>query len=453
MKNKVRILISILLVCVCLSGCSSLGFDNSDLMRPPRATGDRAQIQKVIDSCAGGSYTFKYPQGGEYRSAVIMHDITGDGEEEAVAIYRTSDQDAQTHVILIDEIDGKWTLSGDFQNAAPEVSQIVFADLDGDGADEILVGFCPYSSILSSLAMYTYNGVNAQSVTLDETFTDLAIGDFTGSGQNELVLLSRFSNETAASARLMYFSRDKNTLSLQSAVEMDSTVSRFISINFCKIARDTFGLAVDGQSVDDNYYTQLIYFDPISSQLQNSLYSAQNENKSMHRRDYSVCRDIDGDSVAEVPVTQKMPFDTVNEAADLVASEITYSEYMLPDGRFEEECRFIADPSNGYLFKIPNEMYGKITARIDSSAGTLTIYTVNKSSSAVPTPDVKGQMILTLRVFTPEQWTLNAQSSGYTAVMELNDSILAYAAADNTGYDLSTAQIRESIVPTEPIKN
>ena len=61
-----------------------MDLDTQNLMSPPKATGDKADIQRVIEESAG-SYTFKYPQKGDYRSAVIMHDINGDGTDEAVA--------------------------------------------------------------------------------------------------------------------------------------------------------------------------------------------------------------------------------------------------------------------------------------------------------------------------------------------------------------------------------
>ena len=38
---------------------------------------------------AKGSWQLlKYPKTGEYRSAIILKDLNGDGEEEALAFYR-----------------------------------------------------------------------------------------------------------------------------------------------------------------------------------------------------------------------------------------------------------------------------------------------------------------------------------------------------------------------------
>lgn len=69
-------------------------------MSPPKATGDKADIQRVIEESAG-SYTFKYPQKGDYRSAVIMHDINGDGTDEAVAFYKSNTPDGVSDITVI----------------------------------------------------------------------------------------------------------------------------------------------------------------------------------------------------------------------------------------------------------------------------------------------------------------------------------------------------------------
>ena len=81
MKTKPLALFVLIFLCTTLAGCTSAGFDNTDLLRPPRATGDKAQIQEVIESKAGGDYTLKYPQNGEHRSAIITQDLDKDGIE------------------------------------------------------------------------------------------------------------------------------------------------------------------------------------------------------------------------------------------------------------------------------------------------------------------------------------------------------------------------------------
>ncbi len=430
-----------------LCGCSgSLSLENSDIMRPPRATGDRAEIQEVIDETAGSGYTLKYPQSGDYRSAIIMYDITGDGEEEALAVYRTSAEEAETHIILIDEINGKWSLAGDFKNSSPEVSQIAFADLNGDAAKEILVGFSNYSSQLSSLAVYSYNGMSAQSVTVDETYSSFIVGEFTGNQVQELMLISLSNNDTAASANLMYYSSDALTLTRRASVEMDSGVARFTGISYCQISDGVFGIAADGQGVDNSYYTQLIYFDQITGQLQNSLYTAVNDNKSMHRQDNLLCEDIDGDGIIEIPVSAKMPYDAANEIEDLVATEVIYNKYNATKNEFTEEYRYIANFDYGYFYKIPEEMLGKITARIDPSAGTMSVFALLPNSREGEPANQKGTLMFTVKAFDSAQWEQNAENGEYTKLMNAGSYVLAFAVPEGNPAGISRRSIINALL-------
>ena len=58
-------------------------------MKPPKATGERQEIYSVLEEKANHQLTLRYPKAGEYRSAIVMKDVTGDGNDEAIAFYRS----------------------------------------------------------------------------------------------------------------------------------------------------------------------------------------------------------------------------------------------------------------------------------------------------------------------------------------------------------------------------
>ena len=53
-KIKAIAITALILTSSLLAGCASSGFDNSNLLRPPRTTGDKAKIQEIIEERAGG---------------------------------------------------------------------------------------------------------------------------------------------------------------------------------------------------------------------------------------------------------------------------------------------------------------------------------------------------------------------------------------------------------------
>ena len=89
MKRKLFITIASALLAVALTGCSPLGLDAQTLMKPPKATGERQEIYSVLEEKANHQLTLRYPKAGEYRSAIVMKDVTGDSNDEAIAFYRS----------------------------------------------------------------------------------------------------------------------------------------------------------------------------------------------------------------------------------------------------------------------------------------------------------------------------------------------------------------------------
>ena len=77
------------LLCVALfSGCAAIGLDSQALMSPPRQEGDQGKIQDLLAETTGGEVTLRYPSKGDYRSAIILRDITGDRTNDALALYQ-----------------------------------------------------------------------------------------------------------------------------------------------------------------------------------------------------------------------------------------------------------------------------------------------------------------------------------------------------------------------------
>ena len=104
-----------------LPGCSFVGLDAQTLMHAPRPTGDNeAGIQSLLESTAKGDMTLKYPVNGDYRSAIITHDLCGDATDEAMAFYQKSDETGGTGgtnvMFMQKQKNGKWQSIGSFNN-------------------------------------------------------------------------------------------------------------------------------------------------------------------------------------------------------------------------------------------------------------------------------------------------------------------------------------------------
>ena len=78
LKNLAAVILAASTALLCGCNIADLSFEES--LRPPRTMGDEAEIEALISNAAPHGYTLKYPKNGNYRSAIIMHDINGDNE-------------------------------------------------------------------------------------------------------------------------------------------------------------------------------------------------------------------------------------------------------------------------------------------------------------------------------------------------------------------------------------
>ncbi|MDP4120481.1 MAG: VCBS repeat-containing protein, partial [Bacillota bacterium] len=170
MKNKIFLFSLILTVMIAFSGCSSTGFGNEDIMQPPKPTGDKAQIQQIVENKTSRNYSLVYPQKGDNRSAIIVKDLTGHGDDEAIALYRVGGDSTKTHVLFIHKKDSTWVYQSDFIIASTDVERVCFADVNGDGELEILVGYSIFNTAANQLYAYFENGKTIQQIKVGDEY-------------------------------------------------------------------------------------------------------------------------------------------------------------------------------------------------------------------------------------------------------------------------------------------
>ena len=141
--------LSVLLLC----GCSFNAMSVADVMRPPSVTGNKAGIHECLNESTGG-YTLKYPKSGEYRTAIIMKDLNFDGTEECVALYKPQNTASGICVSILSLDSDKWKIDSSFTDTSFEADRVLFADLNGDGCDDVIVGWGNYGVLPSKISAY-----------------------------------------------------------------------------------------------------------------------------------------------------------------------------------------------------------------------------------------------------------------------------------------------------------
>lgn len=231
MLKKTKIILPVLLSACMLSaaGCSDPALGNDSLLRPPRATGDKAAIQEIIASEAGGSYTLKYPQKGENRSAITLRN-EGTDKEYAIALYAT-ENDTKLNVSII-SFDKKkeWKCLGTFTHNYSGVDRVLFYDVNGDKNEEVVIGWSSFNSTQKSLSAYSMSSEEAYEMQIDETYDDMVITDLTGNNNDDMILLSISTPEKTSTATMLSYSVPDGKPVGKYSLELDPMVVAFSNI-------------------------------------------------------------------------------------------------------------------------------------------------------------------------------------------------------------------------------
>ena len=285
-------------------GCSDGMMGSDSLLRPPRATGDKAEIQDIISQEAGGSYTLKYPQTGDNRSAITMRNEDTDSEY-AVALYST-ESDSRLNVSIITYTDEKWSCIGTFSNNWSGVDRVIFEDISGDKTDEIIIGWTNYNSSQKSLTVYSMTTEGAYEMAVQETYDEIVVGDILGDQTNDIVLLSLSTQEEPSNALLLQYSeQDKNPIGRYS-MEIDSNIVSFENISLGDVAVNTEPAAGDVKITSTGPTTETADSSADTEESSKKNESGTDESSKKKKTEKSTSRDDasdDGSTESGKPVT------------------------------------------------------------------------------------------------------------------------------------------------------
>lgn len=423
---------------ILLGGCASTGFDNSDILRPPRTTGDKAQIQELIEENAGGDYTLKYPKDGSYRSAIINEDLDGDGIDEAIVFYKPSTDDEATHLLFMKELGGEWKDIGDYTSTSAEVKKVEIGDITGDGVNEVIVGWTDNAGTVCTLSAYTIGEKTTAEMKVDESCGQFLLADMTGEGKNSIMLFSLAAQNVDANAKMLQYDIQTKQIFTRSSVAMSNSANSFVELKYGRADESRSGVFVDTLSVSREGETQFIYWDEALSTLSNPL-NTQNgtvsTNPTIRANDGIVSIDINDDGIIELPTLTRMPH-TSNENIDLVAFESTWNHYNPKDNDLTPVFETVTELELGYYFIIPKEWQDSVTVRYSLFGNSLTFYLWNEQEESESDENIRadgtlGDKLLTIQVFTAKEWT-STENKDFIEIGDYGDRVYAVSIPSET---------------------
>ena len=431
--QRLAVAVVALACCLSLSGCSLFGLDARTLMRPPRATGEQAGVYDLLEQKGGASFSLCYPAAGDYRSAIILHDLDGDGTEEAIVFYQADPKDTSAWVLFCKQGNDGWQDAGSFENTAGRVDRVCFGDLDGDGSDEAIIGWGSSATGTTSIGVYREKDGKTTETKLSQPYTEVAPLDFDGDGKAELFTANLAADGGRFTASLLRL--QDGTPQMMGSALLDAGVRQFSSLKAGKLADNVPGVLLDCQMENGSYLTEMFYWDAESQSLRTPLYSTS---KNISLRSVPInCVDTNGDGVIAFPVVSRLP-GYAGTAADDVGNVVQWTGLKGLNGDYQTFSSAICNARDGYSFLLPDAWKAAITTRYDENARQLSIYTWDAQKNAAGSP------LLEIQSLSAQAWQSMSGSSGYEQMLTRNDRIIvAQVPADAGQLAQPLATLRE----------
>lgn len=391
MFKKILCLTLCFVAVLSLSGCNFFTPDTAELLSPPTLTGDMFPINEAIEKSESDKFTFQYPSRGNYRTAVIRHDVDKDGILEAFAFYSTTAKEGtQMNINMVANEGGEWHSVAKQSIAAGGVDRIDFCDLDGDRIDEILVGWEIYGTSELQLAVYSL-GDNTLTQRMLEQYTHYVTCDLDKNDINEVFIARSTPSEGRNSAHL--FSLTNVGVTQISSCQLDPTAKILNHPIVSTLSNGENAVYID-EIKGVGATTEVIFLE--KGKLVNPLLDpAAKETTATLRIATMECRDINDDNILEIPVRREVP--TVTRTNDSEKQYLT--DWCSFNGTtLTSQMTTFVSVSEGYYYIIPAKWIDKIALLRDESSGLTEIYRFNSEEN------VSAERLLYIRSVKKADW-------------------------------------------------
>ena len=449
MKKKLALLLGLVML---LCGCMPSQAETENLMRPPRPSGEKAEIQQVIEEHTGENVVLKYPRSGDYRSAIITCDVNGDKKDEAFAFYQPKSSSASgTHFVFMDQFQGKWRVVSEHVIDSGEVDRILVRDLTGTGQKEIIIGWDTYSDT-KIMEVYDYRNNTLRQLMPEQClYTDVCVGDFDQDGNDELLTVAENGATQSAQARL--FKMRQGALEQISTIGLDQNVSGYANIRAGVINRDgQYGVVLDGYKGNSSMITELVYYDAAAGRLMVPSKDREALQDVALRSTVTVSRDMNNDGIVEIPFV-------VNTSFSIALGEKVQTDYTfwrcfdVKNNEFYNVASMFINYSDGYYLTVPDEWVEKVYASVDTAGKTVTFYQMNPlaldnslgaqtNGTGIASPYF--EKLLQIKVVGQEEWEGMQQEGTYQKLAEKDGSVFVASVVENRTLSMSFSQLQQN---------
>ncbi|MGI6279148.1 MAG: FG-GAP repeat domain-containing protein [Acutalibacteraceae bacterium] len=364
-----------LAILISLCGCDIFTVDTAELLSPPPLPADMRPIDEAIKKSAAKGYKLQYPSRGDYRSAIVQQDIDNDGILEVFAFYSTQGEESTVmHINAIVYNRGEWHSVAKQQIVAGGVDKLDFCDLDGDGIQEILVGWEIYGSSELQLAVYSLSK-NTLTQRMLQQYTHFVPCDLDEDNHNEIFIVKSLPSQALNTASL--YTITNAGVAETGSCELDSTVKTINEPKYSTLSNGKPAMYID-EIKGVGAVTEVIFLE--KGRLVNPLRSTDSRETVRTLRSAAFeTKDINDDGILEIPIQTDVPM--------VARSEIREKIYLTNWCSFNGEAltnqlTAAMNTSDRYYYVIPKKWVDRIAILKDPESSLMEIYRYNPDTLA-----------------------------------------------------------------------
>lgn len=362
MRKKFILIFRIALIAalvLMLTGCFSTSTE--ELYSLPQLSEEYMQLQRLIDRVLVGNTEnpaeYSAPTSGSHRQPVQFEDLDGDTDKEVVAFFSTPGDDMPLKIYLYELKEDEYYEAAIIEGSGTDIKSIDYADMDGDGRYEIIVGW-QIASGVSMLSGYSINDYQVvQLFSID--YSSYTLCDMTESAGADVLVVGAAASDAQNVATLYSLVEEGEVVS--SSAKLSEGVGAAASIKTGGLTDGGQGAFIESPIDETSIVTDVLAYKN-GAFINTSIRAASGVSQGTIRTYSIYSTDIDSDGVMEVPnpVQLYSQSDTANywlvewyafdSAGYKMLKETTYHNF-----------------SDSWYLTLPEDWDGKITARREAA--------------------------------------------------------------------------------------
>ena len=372
MRNRIKILASMLVAALLLTGCTMRTV--GQMYQLPKRSEDYSNLQSVMDKAMTG-LKFSAPISGDNQQSVQMADIDGDAEQEYLVFCKGS-AELPLRILIFDRLNGTYTHIDTIENNGADFDRVEYIQMDDKPGVEVVVGHKISDLLTRSVSVYTFADGEAERLITTNYRKFLAV-DMNGDRKSELFVLHSGQLESDPGVAELYSLKD-------GIVERSNEASMSTSVD--KLKRVLVGKLYDGRqaifvatSVEDTALVTDVYT-ILDERLINAVETDSEGMGTQTLRNYYIyADDIDGDGVTELPrVVTTRPLSSVST---LEPSKLVLWYAMGSNGKTMDKLYTYYNAAGGWYLKIDNKLASRITVEVESNTFAFYIWNADYTNA------------------------------------------------------------------------